>query len=71
MWLNLLLPREVQLDDDFASLHRPRSRLLAVGRSRGRANEFDRDVPGLSIVLVSVNTVPRHFHSTSDDDVLR
>jgi hypothetical protein len=44
---------------------------LAVGRSRGRATEFDRDVPGLSIVLVPVNTVPRHFHSTSDDDVLR
>jgi len=67
----LLLPWEVQLDDDFASLHRARSRFGAVGRGRGRANEFDCDDPGPSIVHVPINNILRHFHPPSADDVLR
>jgi len=67
----LLIPREVQLDDDFASLHSAHSRMCAVGGGRGRANEFDRDDPGLTNVHVPVNNVLRQFHPPSDDDVLR
>jgi len=67
----LLLPWEVQLDDDFASLHRAHKRLCALRRGRGRANEFDCDDPGPSIVHVPINNILRHFHPPSDDDVLR
>jgi hypothetical protein len=49
--VELHILREVQLDENLASLHGPHSRLLVVGRGCGRANKYDAVDPSLTTYI--------------------